>query len=204
MKQADIDAIKDVIRSHWPYTLDAKARRYLNGFFDRTRVGNKIAAKVVGNHGTYTVSIEAKGGEASATCSCYIGRDGHCHHCDALAHTFLDDPESFQIMEQKELGSVRTPEDLQAYLKGVTLDSLIKDLKAQGITQKQFAESIGMNARQLSAIKASELRNRFFNELGAVKLACLWMLERFEKVEWRSARPPDNQMKRTRQKRRAG
>ncbi len=86
-------------------------------------------------------------------------------------------------MEQTKLRSVRTPEDLQSHLNGITLDSLIKDLKAEGITQKQFAESVGMNPRQLSAIKASELRNRYFNELGAVKLACLWMLEHFKKIE---------------------
>lgn len=65
---------------------------------------------------------------------------------------------------------MRTPGDLQSYLQGVTLDPLIKDLKAQGITQKRFVESIGMNPWQLSAIKSSELRNRYFNELGAVKL----------------------------------
>src|SRR5919199_652461 len=48
MKQTDMDALEEVIRSHWPYALDAKAERYLNKFFDRTRVGNGIAAKVVG------------------------------------------------------------------------------------------------------------------------------------------------------------
>jgi uncharacterized Zn finger protein len=143
MKQTDIDALEEAIQSHWPSTINAKSRRYLNKFFDRTRGGHKIAAKVVSNHGTYTVSIEVKVGERSSVCSCYVGRDGHCHHCDALAHTFIHDPESFQIVEQKELRGVRTPEDLQSYLKGVTLDSLIKDLKAERITQKQFAEISG-------------------------------------------------------------
>lgn len=38
-----------------------------------------------------------------------------------------------------------------------------------------------MNSRQLSAVKSSELRNRFYHELGATKLACLWVLERFGK-----------------------
>jgi hypothetical protein len=48
-------------------------------------------------------------------------------------------------------------------------------------TQKEFAESIGMNSRHLGAVKSSELRNHYFNELGANKLACLWMLEHLEK-----------------------
>jgi transcriptional regulator with XRE-family HTH domain len=62
------------------------------------------------------------------------------------------------------------------------LDTLLQELKAQGITQTAFAESIGMNPRHLSAIKSSELRNRFFNELGATKLACLWVIEKFQPV----------------------
>ena len=40
-----------------------------------------------------------------------------------------------------------------------------------------------MNTRHLSAIKSSELRNRYFNELGATKLACLWVLEHCKKDE---------------------
>jgi len=38
-----------------------------------------------------------------------------------------------------------------------------------------------MNPQHLSAIKSCELRNRFFNELGATKLACLWVLDHFKK-----------------------
>ena len=48
-----------------------------------------------------------------------------------------------------------------------------------GITQKAFCESIGMSTRHLAAVKSSELRNRYYHELGAMKLACLWVLERF-------------------------
>ncbi len=31
-----------------------------------------------------------------SACSCYIGRSGGCHHCDALAQTFLDAAESIK------------------------------------------------------------------------------------------------------------
>ena len=57
---------------------------------------------------------------------------------------------------------------------------MLDDLKANGTTQKAFAEAIGMNSRHLSSVKSSELRNRFYNELGATKLACLWVLEHFK------------------------
>ena len=60
----------------------------------------------------------------------------------------------------------------------MTLDALLQQLKERGITQKALAESLGMNPRHLTAIKSSETRNRYFNELGAVKVACLWVIER--------------------------
>ena len=69
--------------------------------------------------------------------------------------------------------------EMEAYLASTTLDALLQEMKAQGVTQTAFAESIGMNPRHLSAIKSSELRNRYFNELGATKLACLWVIENF-------------------------
>lgn len=72
---------------------------------------------------------------------------------------------------------MKSLEDVDAYLRCTTLDELLKELKAAGVAQKDFAESIGMNPRHLSSIKSSELRNRYYNELGATKLACLWVIE---------------------------
>ena len=71
--------------------------------------------------------------------------------------------------------------EVQTYLKATTLEALLDQLKAKGITQKAFAESIGMNPRHLGAVKSSEKRARYFNELGAIKLACLWVLEHLDK-----------------------
>jgi uncharacterized Zn finger protein len=181
MKQTDIDTLKTAIRSIWDEPPHAKAKRYIGKFFDRRRTGKKITAKVVGNHGTYTVSIDAGGTRVASACSCYVGGSGFCHHCVALAFTFLNDSESFQATKGKTLRQIRTLDDLQTYLKDKTLDSLLQELKAQGITQKEFAESIGMNPRHLSSIRSSELRHRYYNELGATKVACLWVLERFKK-----------------------
>ncbi len=59
----------------------------------------------------------------------------------------------------------------------MTLEALLAQLKDKGITQKAFAEQIGMNTRHLATIKSSELRHHYFNELGATKLACVWVLE---------------------------
>ena len=144
--------------------------------------GPEDHGRVEGNHGAYTVSIENKGKYLDSACSCYIGRDGDCHHCHALALTFLKDADSFTVTKTRRRKDVRTVADISSYLKGVTLDSLLKQLKEQGITQKALAEGMGMNSRHLSAIKSSELRNRYFNELGATKLACLWVLEHCKKA----------------------
>ena len=179
-KVSEIGEVKAaIIRHQWGMSSDEKVTRYVGKFFDRQRTGKKIVARVVGNHGTYTVSLSVKAGRTSGACSCYVGRDG-CHHCDALAKTFLDNPESFVAVAGKRRRNIRTLDDLANYLKGVTLAKLIDQMKERGVTQTAFAESIGMNPRHLAAIKSSEARHRYFNELGATKLAVLWVIENVE------------------------
>ena len=181
MSNSDIEILKSRLTGSWPATPSAKAAGYVGQFFEATQFGTKIMAKVLGNHGTYTVSIQVDQDTLTSACSCYIGKHGGCHHCHALAVTFLQKAESFVELKQRDLKDVTTVSDLPEYLRSVTLDDLIKQLKKQGISQKAFAESIGMSSQKLSAIKSSERRNRYFHELGATKLACLWMLERFAK-----------------------
>jgi uncharacterized Zn finger protein len=169
--------VQKVLRTTWPGPPGEKARRYIGKFYALERIGDRITGKVEGNHGTYTVSIQVDGSQVSSTCGCYIGKHGYCHHCAALAHTFLQTPTAFVEVVSKDKADLSSLGDLPDYLKSNTLESLLSELKANGITQKAFAESIGMNPRQLGAVKSSEQRNHFFNELGAIKLACLWVLE---------------------------
>ena len=107
MSMSDIEALQTAIRDHWSHTPGDKTQRYVGRFFSRTRTGTKIVARVTGNHGDYTVSIAVGAHGVTAACSCYIGKDGYCHHCAALAQTFLDDPVSFQEVrppERKQVG----------------------------------------------------------------------------------------------------
>ena len=183
MPDTDLDTLQTAIKRHWSLVPSSKAKRYVNAFSAATRSRTEITAKVLGNHGTYTVSIQVAEQGLTSACSCYIGKHGSCHHCAALAITFLNDSSVFKVVKQKQVKQVQTLDDVRAYLQSMTLDALLKELKTQGMTQKAFAESIGMNTRHLSAIKSSELRNRYFNELGATKLACLWVLEHFGKTK---------------------
>lgn len=173
----DIETLQTAISTRWPAPPSKKAERYVNQFFAATRSGSKIAAHVEGNHGTYLVSIEVHPDRVVSACSCYIGKRGHCHHCEALAHTFFQDPDTFAELQSTEREAISSLDDLEAFLHDMTLETLLAELKAKGITQKAFGASIGMSTRHLSAVKSSELRNRFFHELGATKLACLWVLE---------------------------
>ena len=91
--------------------------------------------------------------------------------------TFIHNPSLFQVVKPPQRKDVRNLSDVHAYLQSVTLETLLTQLKEQGITQKAFAEQIGMNPRHLAAIKMSELRHHYFHELGATKLACVWVLE---------------------------
>jgi uncharacterized Zn finger protein len=183
MSQTDIHVLKEALQRHWPGQLGDKAKRYVGRFFNGTRLGTKITAHVVGNHGTYKVSIRADEQRITSACSCYIGKHGYCHHCAALAISFLNVPTSFREIKTKPLAAVQALAELPEYLQSVTLDELLQELKAHGITQKAFAEGIGLNSRHLTAVKSSELRNHFYHELGATKLACLWVLEHFSKAD---------------------
>jgi hypothetical protein len=89
----------------------------------------------------------------------------------------LAEPDSFVVIEKVEKTAVIDLNTLQAYLNSITLDELMKQLRAKGMTQKAFCESIGMTSRHLSTIKSSERRNRHFHELGATTLAVLWVLD---------------------------
>ena len=180
MSKSDAKSLAQAIQANWSVKPGDKAKRYVDQFYNTTRRGKKITAQVEGNHGTYTVSVQVEGRFLSSACSCYIGKGGGCHHCHALGLTFLNDPSAFQEIKSKTLDEVQSLPELQEYLKGTTLDALLSELRAHGITQKAFAASIGMNPRHLSAVKSSELRNRYFHELGATKLACLWVLEHIE------------------------
>jgi hypothetical protein len=183
--QADL---QEAIKARWSGSYDArdKVGRYVDKFTGRQRRGRNIWAQVVGNHGTYTVSIRLEGTNVTSACSCYKGKHGYCHHVVALAHTFLKTPDSFILIPTitvdtiaadaialegvKDLGSLGT------YLNGVTLDELIDQLKKKGISQKAFAESLGMSIQHLSAVKRAERSHRTYHELGAIKLACVWVL----------------------------
>jgi len=177
MADAELEQLQTVIKRQWSCGPSPKAKPYVKAFFAAVRTDTKITAKVVGNHGTYTVSIQFDTRGLTSACSCSIGKHGHCHHCEALALTFLSEPGVFKVITPKPVKAVQSLPDVSVHLQNRTLDALLTELKAHGITQTAFAESIGMNTRHLSAIKASELRNRSFNELGATKLACLWVLE---------------------------
>lgn len=192
-KVSEIEEVKAaIIRHQWGMSGAEKVTRYVGKFFDRQRIGKKITARVVGNHGTYAVSLSVKSGRADGACGCYVGRDG-CHHSVALAKTFLDNPESFVAVARKRRRNIRTLDDLASYLKGVTLAELIDRMKERGVTQTAFAESIGMNPRHLTAIKSSEARHRYFHELGATKLAVLWVIKNVE-IDTASGTRPKKKM----------
>lgn len=183
--EAELERLQTAIQRRWSRSPSKKATPYVHAFTAKVRSGQKITAQVEGNHGTYTVSIQLDAKGLSSACSCYIGKHGNCHHCEALAHTFIQDLNQFKVVKPKQRKDVRHLTDVQAYLQSVTLEDLLGQLKARDITQKAFAEQIGMNTRHLTAIKSSELRHHYFNELGATKLACLWVLEHMGKSKRR-------------------
>jgi len=159
-----------------------KVNRYIGKFYERRIKNDRILAKVKGNHGEYTVSLKLDERRVDFNCSCYIGKHG-CHHCVALAHTFLNDSESFEIVNETKRSGIKNIEQLGNYLDYVTLSELLDELKSVGISQKEFAQAIGTTSAHLTSVKTSEARNRFYKGLGAFKLACLWIIENAKKIK---------------------
>lgn len=177
MNDPELELLQSVLHRTWSAISGPRVKEYVGKFSACMRVGTRISGQVQGNHGLYKVSISVEGESVESACSCYIGKGGGCHHCAALAHTFLNAPTAFQVVARKERKEVHGLGDLKEYLAHTTLESLVQQLKEHGITQSAFAESIGCSSQHLAAVKRSELRHHYFHELGAMKLACLWVLE---------------------------
>jgi len=169
--------LKQEIEKRWSNRHGRKIGQYVNQFTDCRQKKETIVGKVQGNHGVYTVSMGFYDGHFSASCSCYIGKGGYCHHCAALGETYLQNPNQFIPVTTKTRAETGRISDMSAFLEGVTLEELLGRLRRNGITQKAFGEAIGMSSRHLSSMKSSELHNRPHRELGATKLAALWVLE---------------------------
>jgi hypothetical protein len=79
MADTALEQLHTAIQRQWSRVPSKKAKPYVNTFFTAIRSGTKITAKVVGNHGTYTVSIQLDHQGLTSACSCYIGKHGYCH-----------------------------------------------------------------------------------------------------------------------------
>ena len=73
MRMADTELahLQTAIKRQWSRVPSKKAQPYVNAFAATERRGTKITAKVVGNHGTYTVSIQLDPQGLTSACSCY-------------------------------------------------------------------------------------------------------------------------------------
>lgn len=179
MENPSNNLLLDKINNQYQSAPSDKTQKYINQFYGRIKKGNMIRANVEGNHGTYGVTLKLKNNYLASGCSCYIGKHGGCHHTTALAFTYKENPDSFEEQKIAKRSSVKDLRTLKTYLKDIPLEDLIDELsETKGITQAAFGRSIGMSSQHISAVKKSENRNRHFKELGAIKLACLYLLER--------------------------
>lgn len=179
----DIEELKKIIAKNFnKFSTDGKTGSYIGQFFDGEIKNNKIVGYVDGNHGEYTVSLKIDGDFVDDQCSCYIGKDG-CHHTIALAHTFLQKPEDFEVIKEVKRGRLNSLEKIRDYLDYVTLEDLTDEMASLGLTQSDLARATGTSSAHISAVKRSEARNRYFKELGVIKMACLWMIDNAKKIK---------------------
>jgi methionyl-tRNA synthetase len=131
------ETVKQILRIRWQRTTSPKTQKYINQFFDIFTVRGGLYAKVEGNHGTYRVAIFQYNDQIDATCSCYIGKNGYCHHCEALARTFLLNPTGITAIPTHHVVDVlaaTTPQQINDYIRSTALDEIIHELERQGIS----------------------------------------------------------------------
>lgn len=160
--------------------LEDKEREYFDAFFNREATEDSIKAKVQGNYGTYRTSLKRlKSGFIKSSCSCYMGSG--CKHTYALAHTFLKKTDTFNFKVKVVPKTVKNLQDVQLMLEAKTLEEIMFALRKKKITQKDLAESIGTTSAHIGKLKSGEQKGYIYKELGAVKLAAIWVLDNIKK-----------------------
>ena len=67
-------------------------------------------------------------------------------------------------------------DELETCLQDTTLESLLDECRARGITQKRLAGMFQLPPNFLCVVKRSERKGHYFNFIGACKIACLYVL----------------------------
>ncbi|MBE7554290.1 MAG: hypothetical protein HS126_24790 [Anaerolineales bacterium] len=142
MLQTDVEVLKEALQRHWPGQPDNKARGYVGQFLMERAWEQKFQPRwrVIT---AFTPCQSESTSEESLLLVVVIGKHGYCHHCAALALTFLNDPASFSEIKTKPLAAVQGLAELTEYLHSVTLDELLQELKARGITRKPLPKALG-------------------------------------------------------------
>lgn len=179
----EIEELKKIIDKNFSqFSTDGKTGSYIGKFFDCEIKKNRIIGCVDGNHGEYTVSLKINGDFVDDQCSCYIGKNG-CHHTIALAHTFLRQPEDFEVIKEVKRPRIKHINKIREYLDYVTLQDLSTELDKLGFTEADIARATGTSSAHISAVRRSEARGRYFKELGIIKMAFLWMIDNAKKIK---------------------
>lgn len=158
-----------------------RAQDYVGAFENPEATSREIRGNVTGNYGTYTAILRRIGDSLEFACSCPAADDMDCKHAAALGLTYLRDPGVFQEMAKADRAEVRAVADVSKFLKGSTLERLVEELRARGITQKQVIEILGINSGLFGSAKRLEERGRRYGFLNACKLACAYLLEVIER-----------------------
>ena len=88
-----------------------------------------------------------------------------------------------RIIKEVKRTRLNTLEKIRDYLDYVTLEDLTNQMNELGLPQADLAKATGTSSAHISAVKRSEARNRYFKELGVIKMACLWMIDNAKKIK---------------------
>ena len=158
---SEISALQTAIRAQWRAAPSEKAKRYMGQFFETTRSDRRSPARCMATMAPTSCPSSPQRTACRPAVAAISAKAAFATIAKRWRTRSSESPQIFREVQPTAREAIRSLADLQAYLQGVTLETLLAELKANGITQTAFAASIGMNTRHLSAVKSSELRNHF-------------------------------------------
>lgn len=157
-----------------------RAENYVGKFQNCSVEGSVLKGTIKGNHGDYHVKLDVGTDPISYECGCEKAKDCFCKHAAALGLTYIYTPWIFSSEHRLDRKAVKTPAEIQFYIKTTPLKDLLDDLKRVDVSISTLAELAGVTMQQISVMVREDMTGIHHALTDPLKMSCLYLLEKYE------------------------
>lgn len=157
-----------------------RAENYVGKFHNCSVDGPVLKGTIKGNHGDYHVKLNIGADPIVYECGCDKAKESFCKHAAALGLTYIYTPWIFSSGHKIDRKAVKTPSEIQFYIKTTPLKDLLDDLKSVDISISTLAELTGVSMHQVSVMVKEDMTGVHHALTDPLKMSCLYLLEKFE------------------------